>query len=459
MPGRCNEILRRFLLSCTGGLLAIFIASPSAFAGDAPGAAPTLTLDDAIQLAIKGNRMLKVAALEVAKNEEEFASARTRRLPAISTSALASQLMTPIDFKFSEGAFGTFPGIGPIPAHDTDIHTPLRPVFHIEAEALQPISQLYKINLGLHLQAATIAATREQFRAQRQALADSVKQAYYATLQTESALQSANSLLKEFQELDRIVSQRLSEESALKSDSLDVKAKLANQRYQLAQLDHRLSSQKEYLNNLLGRDIRAEFQTQPVPPLDPIETSLADAQQTALAHRPEIKVAELSTQQADYARRIARAEYLPDVGFGVRYISSFNVNLLPSNIAMAGFELKWEPWDWGRRRHDINVKKLTLEQSQQQLQDTQNKVLLEVNDNFRKLQEDRLMLEGCEIAREAAHEKLRVVTNQYSENAVLISDVLQQTANVASAEDHYQQALLALWTAKAAFEKSLGEDQ
>ncbi len=171
--------------------------------------------------------------------------------------------MTPIDFKFSEGAFGNYPGIGPIPAHDTDIHTPLRPVFHIEAEALQPISQLYKINLGLHLQAATIAANREQFRAQRQALADSVKQAYYATLQTESALQSANSLLKEFQELDRIVSQRLSEESALKSDSLDVKAKLANQRYQLAQLDHRLSSQKEYLNNLLGRDIAPNFKPSP----------------------------------------------------------------------------------------------------------------------------------------------------------------------------------------------------
>jgi len=459
MTGRFQGILRRFLFSFVGALLAICLTATLVSAGDAPNTVPTLTLDDAIQLAIKGNRTLKVAALEVAKNEEELASARTRRLPAISTAAVASQLMTPIDFRFSQGAFGTYPSIGPIPAHDTDIHTPLRPVFHIEAEALQPISQLYKINLGLHLQAVTIAATREQFRAQRQALADSVKQAYYATLQTESALQAANSSLNEFQELDRIVSQRVSEESALKSDSLDVKAKLANQRYKLAQLDHRLSSQKEYLNNLLGRDIRAEFQTQPVPPLAPLETSLTDAQQAALAHRPEIKVAELSTEQADYARRIARAEYLPDLGFGIRYLSSFNVNLLPSNIAMAGFELKWEPWDWGRRRHDVNVKKLTLEQSQQQLQETQNKVLLEVNDDFRKLQEDRLLLEACEIGRAAAHEKLRVVTDQYAENAVLISDVLQQTASVASAEDNYQQALLAFWTAKADFEKSLGEDQ
>jgi outer membrane protein TolC len=459
MAGHFNEILCRFLHSCVGILLAICLTSTSASAGDAADTAPTLTLDDAIQLAMKGNRILKVADLEVAKSEEVFASARTHRLPAISTSAFASQLLTPIDFTFSQGAFGTYPGIGPVPAQNTNIRTPLRPVFHIEAEAVQPILQLYKINLGLQSQAVAIAVNREQYRAQRQLLANNVKQAYYAVLQSESAVQTANSSLQEFQELDRIVSKRLSQESALKSDSLDVKAKLADQRYRLAQLDHRLRSQKEYLNNLLGRDIRTEFQTQPVPPLAPVETSLTDAQQTALAHRPEIKVAELTTEQADYARRIARAEYLPDLGFGIRYLSSFNVNMLPSNIAMAGFDLKWEPWDWGRRRHDVSVKKLTLEQSQQQLQETQNKVLLEVNDNFRKLQEDRLMLDACEIAREAAHEKLRVITSRYSENAVLISDVLQQTASVASAEDNYQQALLAFWAAKADFEKSLGEDQ
>jgi outer membrane protein TolC len=459
MTGCFGGILRRSPLASTIALLAISLAATSALAGDAPDAAPLLTLDGAIRLAIEGNRTLKIAELEVSKSEEALASAGTRRWPAFSTSVLASQLLTPIDFGFSQGAFGTYPVIGPIPAHDTDIHTPLRPVFHIEGEVTQPISQLHKIHLGLQSQSVAIAAAREQVRAQRQLLADNVKQAYYAVLQSESARQAANSFLEEFQEIDRLVAQRLAQESALKSDSLDVKAKLANQRYKLAQLDHRLSSQKEYLNNLLGRDLRTEFQTQPVPPLAPLETSLTDAQQAALAHRPEIKVAELSSQQADYARRLARAEYVPDVGFAVRYLSSFNVNLLPSNIAMAGLELTWEPWDWGRRRHDVNVQKLTLEQSRQKLQETQNQVLLEVNGNFRKLQEGRLMLDACEIAREAAHEKLRVVTNQYSEQAALLGDVLQQTAGVAAAEDSYQQALLAFWTAKADFEKSLGEDQ
>jgi outer membrane protein TolC len=442
-----------------GIVLAIFLIVTAAYGGNTEEASPVLTLDDAIQLAIKGNRPLKVAKLEVAKSEEEFMAAKTHRLPAIGTSALASQLMTPIDFMFSQGAFGTYPGIGPVPAHDTSIHTPLHPIFHLEGQVAQPLLQLYKIHLGLRSQVLGVAMTREQLRGQRQQLVDNVKQAYYGALQNESALQAANSSLKYFQELDRVVLQRVSQESALPSDSLDVKAKLADQRYKLAQFENRLRSQKEYLNNLLGRDIRTGFQTQAVPPLTPMETSLPEAQQTALARRPEIKVAELTAEQAEYARRLVRAEYLPNVDFAVRYIASFNVNLLPGNVAMAGLQLTWEPWDWGRRRHDVSGKQLALEQSQQQLQEAQNKVLLDVNDNFRKVQESRLMLEACAIARESAREKLRVGTNRYAEKAVLISDVLQQTADVASAEDNYQKALLAFWTAKANFEKSLGEDR
>ena len=174
MTRRFSEVLRRSFVKCVGALLAISLSATSVSAGDASGSAPVLTLDDAIQLAMNGNRTLKIAELEVVKSEDTLASARTHRLPAFSTTALASQLMTPIDFQFSQGAFGTYPGIGPIPAQNTDINTPLRPVYHIEAEMAQPIVQLYKIHLGLLAQAATIAVDREQVRAQRQELADSV---------------------------------------------------------------------------------------------------------------------------------------------------------------------------------------------------------------------------------------------------------------------------------------------
>jgi outer membrane protein TolC len=58
----------------------------------------------------------------------------------------------------------------------------------------------------------------------------------------------------------------------------------------------------------------------------------------------------------------------------------------------------------------------------------------------------------------SSQEKLRVILNQYEQKTALTQDVLQQKAAVQNASDQHQQALVAFWTAKADFEKSLGED-
>jgi outer membrane protein TolC len=156
---------------------------------------------------------------------------------------------------------------------------------------------------------------------------------------------------------------------------------------------------------------------------------------------------------------MAKADYIPDVAIAFNYLSPFNVEVLPTNIASIGLQLKWEPWDWGRRKAVVNQKKISEAQAQNQLQETQSKVLMDVNNRFRKLAEARILIVVAQAAREAADQKLREVTNKYDQQAVLLKDVLQQQANAAAAQDDYQQALLGFWSAKTDFEKSLGEDQ
>jgi outer membrane protein TolC len=417
-----------------------------------------LTLDDAIRLAIANNRSLKVASLEVDKSKWQVAEVKTKRLPSFSGSVLGSQLLNEVSFNFPAGAFGTIPGVGPFPTTDTKVTTPRQPVAYVVSQTTQPLSQLYKINLGVRAQELSVKITGEKARAERQSLVKDVKQAYYAVLQSESQLEAAEANVKQYQELDRVVLQRVSQEAALKSDSLDVKAKFANEKYKLAQLRNTLDSRKEYLNNLLGRDIRAEFETEKVPVASFEEVELRLAQSRALAQRPEVKQAELSMRQAEYDRRIAKADYIPDVGIAFNYASNFNVDVLPRNMTSIGFELKWEPWDWGRRKDIVNQKKITETQAQTQLHDVQARVLMDVNARFRKLEESRLLISVAQAERDAAQQRLREVTNKYEQQAVLLSDVLRQQASTASASDDYQQALLGFWSAKSDFEKSLGEE-
>jgi len=437
----------------------IVCAAADGAAQEASDSANLLTLQEAIRLALANNRSLKIVSLDVDKSKWQVSEVKTKRLPSFSGTVLGSQLLNEVSFNFPAGAFGDIPGVGPFPTTDTKITTPRQPIAYVMGQATQPLSQLYKIQLGVRAQELSAKIAGEKTRAERQKLVADVKQAYYSVLQSESEFEAAEASVKQYKELDRVVLQRVSQEAALRSDSLDVKAKLANEQYQLVQLRNTLDSRKEYLNLLLGRDIRTEFRTEQVPAASFEEVDLKLAQGRALAQRPEVREAEFSVRQAEYDRRMAKADFIPEVGVAFNYASNFNVDVLPRNMTSIGFELKWEPWDWGRRKDIVNQKKVTETQAHTQLLDTQSRVLIDVNSRFRKLEESRVLMTVTQANREAAQQRLREVTNRYEQEAVLLSDVLLQQANTSSAMDKYQQALLGFWTARSDFEKAMGEEQ
>src|SRR6202020_1592073 len=189
------------------------------------------------------------------------------------------------------------------------------------------------------------------------------------------------------------------------------KAKLAQAGYQIVQLHDTLATQKEQLNELLGRDLDIAFRTEAVPPITAAEMDLKTARQTALEERPEVKEAEIDTRRAEYDRKLSKAKYIPDVGAAVHYLDPINTEILPQNILSAGMELKWDPFDWGGRRDEVRQKDASVQQSHYQLKETQAQVLLDVDNTFRKLEESRTMLDVAQAARDAANEKLREVSD------------------------------------------------
>lgn len=420
-------------------------------------AAPVLTLDQAIQIAVANNRALKIAGLDVDKSKWDVASAKAERLPQTKGYLFASGNLTSPTFIFKEGTFGSIGNV-PIPQKDTPIALSHGVTGNAYAQVAQPISQLYKIHLFIREKQLSSDLSSQQYRAKKQTLVADVKQAYYAVLQTESGLDSAQAAVKQYEETDRLVGQYLAQEAVLKSESLDVKAKLAQSKFQVIQLRDNLQTQKEQLNDLLGRDLETDFRTEAVPPPNWNELDLKAAQQTALQQRPEISEAEINVKRATFDRKLAQAQYIPDVGAALHYFTPLNTEILPTNILSAGLELSWVPWDWGKRRDDVKQKKLTVDQSEYQLKDAQSKVVLDVNNRFRKLEETRTLLDVAQAARDAANEKLKETMDKFKQQSVLLRDLLQQDTAVANANHDYEQALLAFWSAKAEFEKALGEE-
>jgi outer membrane protein TolC len=418
-----------------------------------------LSLEQAVALALKENRQVKIASLELDKFSDRLAVARTRRLPHFEFSLMATQLINPIEFNFKKGDLGNLTGIGPVPATDVSVKAPRRPALFITGSAFQPLSQQYRLGLVDRKIETGREIAWEQLRGKQLEIASNVKRAYYAVLQSQSALRSVEQTLKLYQELDRVTDQYVVQQIALRVDSMEVKTRVQKIVYEAMTLRDQLEDQREKLNQLLGRDIRTEFRVIPVPELTSYEFDLNDARELALARRPEVREAQLKVQAAKYDRRIKKSEHIPDLSVGVRYESIQNVKLLPQNILQAGFQLTWEPFDWGRKRREMAEIDKTTAQAEAGLRETQNLILIEVGDKFRKLRQSRQALITAKLGQDAARETVRVLNARYSLQEVLIKDVLQSQAALAEANHQHQQALLSFWTARADFEKAIGVDQ
>jgi len=123
-----------------------------------------------------------------------------------------------------------------------------------------------------------------------------------------------------------------------------------------------------------------------------------------------------------------------------------------------GFEFNWEPFDWGRRKHDVNQRTFEVEQSKLSLDDTKAQILINVDKQFRELQETRTAVSVATAKQEASREKLREVTQKFQEKTVLLRDVLQQQSAVEGSNADYNEALAKFWTAKANFQKAIGQE-
>ncbi|SRR5713226_1444039 len=420
--------------------------------------AKLLTLQEAVLLARSHNRELKEAGLEIHKQKEASSEAKTQLYPRFDTYILASELLTPLDFTIRSGTFGTFPATGPIPAKDSIIHTPARPVAITSVTATQPLTQLFRINLSIKQQKLAAELSQQSYFEREQGLVNEVRRGYYAILQSQSELESQRALLAYLEELQQLTGRRLQQEAVLKADSLHIAALRAKASYQLTVIGDAVADRKEALNRLLGRDLLEEFTVEMVPASLPEESSLQEARKIANEMRPEIKAETIKKERARLETKIEKTRYIPDISIQANYATTSNISFLPQNLGGVGVLLTWQPWDWGQKRHNIAQKVDAEKQAQLSIDNVRDQILQEVDSAYRRLREARELLIAAQAARDAEAEKLRNEMDAYSHQTIVLSDLLQQQSSVASAEDQYRQGLLAFSRARADFERALGKE-
>jgi outer membrane protein len=461
MPG----LIRSKITFLIAALLLTGVAASTALSQEpllVPPGVEVLSLDKAIDLALVNNRSAKNARLETEKADDRTAATRTHMLPVFKLNAGVSKPLSTFDTTFEKGVFGTTPS-GPIPNEDTVITSSTNPTAAIIGQLQQPLSQLHRIKLQIKQQEMAGEISRAQLTATEQTLVNEIKRAYYAILQSQGAAQAAEANIKLYRELDRVTGEYVVQQVVLKTELMDVQTRLAKAEYELLTVQNQMLAQKEQLNHLLGRDVRTEFAVSSGDETALAvmrETDLVSARERALANRPEIREAKLRIQQAKLDKRIKQSEFIPDVSLTVNYATTFSYsNFVPRSLSGVGVQVEWEVFDWGRKKREVAEKGKSIDQANNSLLDAESEVVMEVNSRFRQMQESRQLLKVAKLAQTQARANVQLVTYKYRLDAVLLKDVLQAQTVLTNSDYDYQKALLSFWTAKADFEKAIGEDR
>jgi outer membrane protein TolC len=446
------------LATSVAALAALALAAVPAHAEDAGAPAPLLPLEDAVGIALRQNHAVASTAREVDRAEERVAVLRTRRWPMLRLDAFGGRLLNSPDVEIPQGSLGTLPALGSFPPTAAAVSIEEDWFAVGSASVGQPLTQQYRIGLGLRALRLDRDVAREDLRRERQRLVSEVRMTYYQLSAHEAGILALRDLVRAIEDVDSLTTRYRAEEVVLRSEALEVKARLARERQRLAETENGLATRREHLNQLMGRDVAAPFRVSPpselVSPASAL--SLEASRERALAARPEIRKASLRMAQAQTARSLARADWIPDVTLAASYTRVANSGPFPDEIATAGLLFAWEPFEWGRRSREAAERTFAIEQAREGREEAAQQVVVEVGQRWRAIKDAAALLEATRVSREAAQAYLEDTMNRYREDARLLNDVLEAEARMSSARSDFTDALAGYWSAVAVLERTIG---
>jgi outer membrane protein len=419
-----------------------------------------LTVEQAVQLALQHNRSLQASGAEVVRSHRQYLAAATQQLPQFSFLANGGELLTRPGLSFPAGSLGRLSDGALVPSVDTTVQAARRPGAFVFGQINQPLTQQHRIHLQLQSLSAAQEIAGESRRQSEQDVINQVRRTYYAIVAAESQLRGAEENIRLYRELNRLVDERVMQQVSLKAESLDVRSRLAQAEYEATIPRDGAEDSKEQLNILLGRPIETAFEVEPLQEISWELPDLDAAYQQALANRPEIRVAALEVKRADLARRAKVAEYIPDVSLSLSYLSFINTNsTLVGNSASAGLQVQWEPFDWGRKRHEATEIKEQETEARLRQADTAAHITAQIHGTWRKLRQARELLDVCRLKQDSTREVVRATQIRFEQKAALLRDVLDTQAAKATADDQTRRALAQFWSARADFDRAVGSEK
>ncbi len=270
----------------------------------------------------------------------------------------------------------------------------------------------------------------------------SIDQAYWLVVSLKQKEKLAISYRDLVKKLNEDVHKMIKEGVATKADGLKVDVKVNEADMQITQVEDGLALSKMLLCQLCGIPM-----TQEITLADEDKETLAfsgisvDSQQqqiaasdSAMNTRPELRMLQNAVDISKQATNLVRAAYLPHVALTGGYmISNPNVwNGFQRNFTgvwNVGVIVQVPVWNWGDGAYKVRAAKATTNIAQMNLDDTREKIHLQITQSQFKVKEAQKKLNMAQKNIKSAEENLRCANLGFKEGVMEVTDVMAaQTA-------------------------------
>jgi outer membrane protein TolC len=389
------------------------VAAPAVFGQEAaPKEDVSLSLTDAVDLALKNNLESVVARERLAQAKGEKGISLSMLLPNISGSAYqASQTLNLASMGLP---MDKLPGISPF--------TGVFDHFDARFQMTQSVFNLSSI-LRYRAGSAGVALASEQQRLAVQQVTTATAISYLEVLEAEQAVDAAQSNV---QLAETLLALANNQRQAGVADGIDVaraETRLANQRVQLSQAQTNLDTARldllRIVNGVCGQPfadrvtLRDQMRLTEEPDRDTDE-----AVKQALTDRVEVSIAEKELKIAETQRKVTEADLLPSVSaFGDYGSSGHKPNDVDLPTRSVGVSLNVPIFNGGRTRSEIKVASSRQRESDAQLRDVRAAVEKDVRQALLNVKTREEQVRAAEQAASLATRELELAQDRFKNGA------------------------------------------
>jgi outer membrane protein TolC len=401
----------------------------------------SLSLRDAVQLALRENQAIVASNAGLRAAETRIDEARAGKLPKLNYSESYVRSDNPV-FVFSslltQHQFGPEDfNIGPLNRPDSMNN------FQSQLTVDQP---LYDAGMTRNaLKSADLSrrmSGEEQRRTQMQVIAGVVR-AYYGEVLAAESLKTAEQAVKSAQ---ADLTQAESVQAAGMStdvDVLSIRVHLAAVTEERIQRTADLDVAKSALNDALGLPLdTAHTLSTALAPMALPSLTLAALEKDASTTRPEVRQANLEADLAKTQADSAHSMLLPQVGFHAAFEADRQqfINKGGANW-LASIGLHWNLFNGGSDKARIEESSHFLESAHANEQRTDSAVRLEVRRAWADLGAAQQRIEVAQAAVAEAKESLRITQNRYQAGMSNVTDLLRNETAVLASQTRYLAAV------------------